>query len=390
MAHLDDSPLWGDIYQLEQTDPVIGGAPNPATGAGMDNIPHLQLAQRTSWLKAAVDTLVSKVVIATTSVAGLVQLSTSTNSTSTTTAATPSAVKAANDNANSRALKTTTVSASGLALGGGDLGANRVIAVPVATQAEALAGALNTVAMTPLRAAEMLAAAGIGTGSVPALANLDTVAKSGLYHIAPGAVGSPDPAYDGRLIHIQRGGEASQIATMGSTYIAFRDKDTSGEDWTDWQKLLIGDYAHTYASNSDAPDSWLVAANFKGVTGVKLGAWSGTCLRVGRLAHVVIDMTFNNFSIVAADDEAITAILNLNAIAQASGWFNTLSHSARGQCAARLADVWDAPNMALDCAVDAGSGTIQIATYDTKEITAQSSNATQMTARIVFTALVGS
>ena len=189
MAKLDDTPLWSDVYQLEQTDPVIGGAPNPATGAGIDNIPHLQLAQRTSWLKAAVDTLVTTVVAASTTVAGLVKLSTATNSTSTTTAATPSAVKAVNDNAETRALKSTTftagdgltgggslggnrsfavdasvvrgersVTGAGLATGGGDLSADRTITVPDATQAEAVAGTITTTAMSPLRVAQAIAA----------------------------------------------------------------------------------------------------------------------------------------------------------------------------------------------------------------------------------------
>ncbi|PJN92908.1 hypothetical protein CNY89_25470, partial [Amaricoccus sp. HAR-UPW-R2A-40] len=47
---------------------------------------------------------------ASTSVAGIVRLSASVNSTSTSTAATPSAVKAANDNASNRALASRTIS----------------------------------------------------------------------------------------------------------------------------------------------------------------------------------------------------------------------------------------------------------------------------------------
>jgi hypothetical protein len=46
------------VYQIETTDPVIGGAPNVGTGAGMSNIPHLLLANRTRWLKNAVDSIV--------------------------------------------------------------------------------------------------------------------------------------------------------------------------------------------------------------------------------------------------------------------------------------------------------------------------------------------
>jgi hypothetical protein len=164
LAETEEFPA--EIYQIETTDPVVGGAPNEGTGAGMSNIPHLQLAKRTRWLKAQVDALVAAVVQATTGVAGIVQLSTSTNSTSTTTAATPSAVKAANDNANTRALKTTTIATAGLATGGGDLSANRTITVPKASQAEAEAGTDDTKAMTPLATAQAVAvlAAAIASG----------------------------------------------------------------------------------------------------------------------------------------------------------------------------------------------------------------------------------
>lgn len=58
MADLIESPVWdAGVYQIETTDPVLGGAPNPATGAGMTNIPHQQLARRTAWLKAEVEAL---------------------------------------------------------------------------------------------------------------------------------------------------------------------------------------------------------------------------------------------------------------------------------------------------------------------------------------------
>ena len=159
MANLPESDEFPvGVYQLEMTDPVVGGAPNAATGAGMANIPHQHLAARTRWLKTRVDTLVALVVGATSSVAGIVKLSTAINSTSTTTAATPSAVKAANDNAETRALKTTALIASGLVTGGGDLSTNRTITVKEATQAEAEEGTSSTTAMTPLRVAQAIAA----------------------------------------------------------------------------------------------------------------------------------------------------------------------------------------------------------------------------------------
>jgi Phage tail fibre repeat len=98
------------------------------------------------------------VVDATTAVAGIVRLSTATNSTSTTEAATPSAVKAAVDNANSRVPVTRSVSAGGIATGGGTLAGDLIINVIDATQAEAEAGLIQTRAMTPLRVAQAIAA----------------------------------------------------------------------------------------------------------------------------------------------------------------------------------------------------------------------------------------
>lgn len=52
MAGLPEGVVWdAEIYQIETTDPVKGGLPVIATGSGTSNIPHLQLAQRTQWLR---------------------------------------------------------------------------------------------------------------------------------------------------------------------------------------------------------------------------------------------------------------------------------------------------------------------------------------------------
>ena len=146
------------IYQIETTDPALGGPPNEATKAGLTNIPAQQLAKRTHWLKTRVDQLLAAVVSATTSVAGIVRLSSATNSTSETMAATPAAVKAVNDNAETRALKSTAITTSGLATGGGTLAQTRDVSVPVATVAEAQEGSVNNRAMTPLRVAQFVTA----------------------------------------------------------------------------------------------------------------------------------------------------------------------------------------------------------------------------------------
>ena len=181
MADLNETDDFPEgVYQLEDSDPVKGGAPNEATKAGVDNIPHLQLARRTRWLKTRVDTLVSLVVAASTTVAGIVRLTDSVTSSSVTTAATANAAKAANDNAETRALKTTTIDTAGLASGGGNLSANRTITVSDATQAEAEAGTATNRAMSPLRVAQAIAyrmglrsiaAAGLATGGGDLSAN---------------------------------------------------------------------------------------------------------------------------------------------------------------------------------------------------------------------------
>lgn len=60
MAYLPETVTWeAGIYQLELTDPVVGGPPNPGTGAGKSNIPLFQLANRSRWLKAKVDDLMA-------------------------------------------------------------------------------------------------------------------------------------------------------------------------------------------------------------------------------------------------------------------------------------------------------------------------------------------
>lgn len=56
MATLPETSEWvAGVYQIATTDPVLGGAPNEATGAGLSNIPALQLAKRTLWLKNLVE-----------------------------------------------------------------------------------------------------------------------------------------------------------------------------------------------------------------------------------------------------------------------------------------------------------------------------------------------
>ena len=112
MANLPENGTWEDgIYQLETTDPVVGGVPNPATGEGIDNVPLLQLANRTGWLKQRVDGLLNSVV-------SLV----------------PTGRK---------------ITAGNGLSGGGDLSADRSLSVDFATSAETLAGSLANKTVSP-------------------------------------------------------------------------------------------------------------------------------------------------------------------------------------------------------------------------------------------------
>ncbi|MFT3973330.1 MAG: hypothetical protein QM699_07735 [Amaricoccus sp.] len=55
MADLTETPAFPEgIYQIEQTDPVLGGPPNLGAGLGITNVPLQQLANRTRFLKNAV------------------------------------------------------------------------------------------------------------------------------------------------------------------------------------------------------------------------------------------------------------------------------------------------------------------------------------------------
>lgn len=58
MTGLVEQAIWdADVYQIEQTDPVVGGPPNLAQGQGITNVPHQALANRTAWLKAQIEAL---------------------------------------------------------------------------------------------------------------------------------------------------------------------------------------------------------------------------------------------------------------------------------------------------------------------------------------------
>lgn len=58
MTGLTEQSTWEDeVYQIETSDPVVAGPPNVATKAGVSNIPHAQLANRTKWLKEQLEAI---------------------------------------------------------------------------------------------------------------------------------------------------------------------------------------------------------------------------------------------------------------------------------------------------------------------------------------------
>lgn len=128
MTNLPENPSWpAGIYQIEQTDPVLGGPPNLAAGAGIANVQAEQLAQRTAWLKQELATALA------------LQIST------------------------------------GLGLtGGGPIDGGLAISADVASQAEALAGTSASKLMPALRVKQAIdAAINDLVGAAPA--QLDTL-----------------------------------------------------------------------------------------------------------------------------------------------------------------------------------------------------------------------
>ncbi|WP_424765421.1 phage tail protein [Necropsobacter rosorum] len=143
MANLKEQEKWDGIYQIEENDPVLGGE------NGITNKPIKQLANRTLWLKKALELLTGKskpkdLTAESTSVAdknghshalpksstsqqGVVQLDSATNSTAEDKAATPKAVKIAYDKgveAKSTADKAQKTAEEKLPLSGGKLTGN--------------------------------------------------------------------------------------------------------------------------------------------------------------------------------------------------------------------------------------------------------------------------
>lgn len=231
-------------------------SPNEATSAGLVNIPAQQLAKRTDWLKARVDALVAAVVAATVATAGIVRLSSATNSSSDTLAATPAAVKAANDNAETRALKSTTITGSGMVKGGGGLGQHRILTISEASLTEAMLGEATDVAISPRRLSAVVASAlvarGIGAAAA-SVTNLDDLADMGGMGSANGTPVN-GPGFDfPAVLNIRRGtGRNAQLAMPsngGASRLAVRSQNSAG-DFGAWAEAWMGEFASANLTTS--------------------------------------------------------------------------------------------------------------------------------------------
>ncbi|MEH8055390.1 phage tail protein, partial [Gallibacterium anatis] len=155
MAGLKEESKWeNEIYRIEENDPVVGGED------GLSNKPQKQLANRTQWLKAKIAELFGKgtpkkisgdttntaeadghtheIEKASTSRYGITQLTDSINFASSLFAASALAVKTAYDKAVAaynlaagKANATTNIAAGNGLTGGGQLNANRTIAMGI-------------------------------------------------------------------------------------------------------------------------------------------------------------------------------------------------------------------------------------------------------------------
>lgn len=267
MANLPEADEFpAGIYQLELTDPVLGGPPNEATKAGVDNIPHQQLAKRTTWLKARVDGLLGRTFTAT----GLAQGGGTGTANVVISVPVATQIEAETGTENAKAMtplrvaqaiinrmRMRNVATSGLASGGGTLDGNITVAVTPATQAEAEAGTSNTRASTPLRVMQAIAArlgdVGLWPDVPPQSLTGASSQPAGFFSWDGGNPQSPPFGVGGALIRLLRGGQrsvggmmainASGNAGMNTARVAFRATSGQPDDWGPWAEAWLGQAA---------------------------------------------------------------------------------------------------------------------------------------------------
>ena len=308
MATLTEIAEWvAGIYQIEQGDPVLGGAPNETTGAGLSNVPAQQLAKRTAYLKKTLED--AGVGIAATAAvtdfnaitrgglyygpatatgnpdggaaAVVLHLATASGD-----AAAQIALRSGTSNAvwtRRRQAGTWTVWASMILSDG----------LPVADLSELLAGALNTKLVTPLGLAQLLGERGFpGAKSV---ADLNVNASGIIAGNMPDNRPFDYPAVLSMRRADQRNGQLAVTSSASIAKLAARSQNGAG-GWGNWQHAWLGQETSVGATANgyQVLPSGIIIQWFRGVF-VAADGVSGTL--------VSLPMAFPNemFAAVATD-----------------------------------------------------------------------------------------
>ncbi|EAA7373048.1 tail fiber protein [Salmonella enterica subsp. enterica] len=237
MGKLTEITQWeDDIYQLETSDPVVGGPD------GVSNKPQKQLANRTQWLKQQLESTSDALAEhaksrnhpdASLTAKGFVQLYSGVMSDSEILAATPKAVKIAMDNANSRLAK----DRNGADISNKPLFVQNIGALP----AEGTAVAANRLA---------------SRGALPALTGTTRGSDSGL--IMGEVYNNGYPTQYGNVLRLTGTGDGEILigwsGVNGAPAPAYirSHRDTADAEWSEWAML--------YTTLNPPPDSHPVGA----------------------------------------------------------------------------------------------------------------------------------
>ncbi|EGL9147897.1 tail fiber protein [Salmonella enterica] len=237
MGKLTETTQWeDDIYQLETSDPVLGGPD------GVSNKPQKQLANRTQWLKQQLETTNSALANhaksrnhpdASLTAKGFVQLYSGVMSDSEILAATPKAVKIAMDNANARLAK----GQNGADIPNKPLFVQNIGALP----ANGTAVAANRLA---------------SRGTLPALTGTTRGSDGGL--IMGEVYNNGYPTEYGNVLRLTGTGDGEILigwsGTNGAPAPAYirSHRDTADAEWSEWAML--------YTTLNPPPDSYPVGA----------------------------------------------------------------------------------------------------------------------------------
>jgi hypothetical protein len=288
------------------------------SGSGSGDVVHTRQVLAGGLLTGGGDLSADRTITATE--ASLAQAQTGTDHT---TVMTPGRVSDAITALAGNVFTTRTISAGGIATGGGDLSANRTITVTKSTNGQAVAGTDDTTAMTPLRVADAITALSPSafpdapqgrltlTSVTPVMTS--TVSGANTVYYTP-YKGQAVPLFNGTTtIMTDTGGELSQLTTdstksptavaASSCYDMFVWNDsgtircTRGAAWSNQtargytlsrQKGILtnpatitngpaanrGTYVGTIASNGSSLIDWIYGGSASGGTAAFFGVWN--------------------------------------------------------------------------------------------------------------------